>query len=157
MNLHLGGDTGITNRLEITPIYQAPTGVKLDEKNMDGESPSVKISWEDADDAKAYKVYRKVAGASTTEQIGEVEEAQFTDTDVVVGNSYEYTITKINQAKEESIQSMPLAVQMLDENVDLPSAPKNVREVSVEKNELSIEWDGVKGATSYHVYRKAKE
>lgn len=157
MNLHFGGATGIANGLEITPIYQAPTGVKLDEKNMDGESPSVKISWEDADDAKAYKVYRKVAGASTAEQIGEVEEAQFTDTDVVVGNSYEYTITKINQAKEESIQSMPLAVQMLDENVDLPSAPKNVREVSVEKNELSIEWDEVKGATSYHVYRKAKE
>ncbi|CAM4158208.1 rhamnogalacturonan lyase family protein [Lederbergia lenta] len=156
MNIHFGGSTGIANGLEITPIFQAPGGLKLDEKNVDPTSPSVKISWDAADDAKHYRVYRKVVGSNEAEQIAETSDPTFTDTKVGVGVVYEYTVTMVNQNGKETVHSLPLVVEMVDSEQTVLDAPENLKELSVHKNDVTITWDAVEGALSYNVYRATK-
>lgn len=157
MNIHFGGATGIANGLEITPIFQAPSGLNLDEKKLDPQSPSVKISWDAADDAELYRIYRKVVGANEAEKIAETDEASFTDTKVALGVVYEYTVTMVDQTGRETVPSLPLEVDMVDSAQAVPDAPKNLKEVSVHKNDITIAWEGVEGASSYNVYRATKE
>src|SRR5690606_7290175 len=128
-----------------------------DEMNINPDNPTVKIAWDAADGAKQYNIYRKTSGSMQPEKIGDSTEPAFIDENAEVGLIYEYTVTTVDPAGKESVPSLPIEVEMIDSSIPVPNVPENIQEVSVNKNEITISWDSVDGATVYNVYRATKE
>lgn len=157
MNFKFGGTTGIVNGLEITPILMAPTGLKIDEKITDPESPYVSLSWQAADDAATYNVYRKVSGTSKFQLLGSAATNAYIDSTVDVGMEYVYQVTTVDLAATETGPSTSLSVSMIDPTVPIPATPVNLQVGAVNKNDLTFSWDAVEGAKTYNVYRAEKQ
>lgn len=158
MNFDFGGSTGIVNGIELTPILLAPSELKVEEKIVSTSKPSVTLSWKAVDDAASYNIYRNVAGSTNVEKVGSSTTNSFKDETVDIGMNYQYTVTTVDSANVETVPSLPLDVAMIDENVQVPNPPHNLKVGKVNKNDLTIKWDKVKDATSYNVYRaKSKD
>ncbi|MBM7602917.1 fibronectin type 3 domain-containing protein/lysophospholipase L1-like esterase [Metabacillus crassostreae] len=157
MNFEFGGSTGIINGVELTPILLAPSELKVEEKVINATNSSLTLSWKAVDDAVKYNVYRKIAGANSSELIGSSTTNSFTDTSVDVGMDYEYTATTIDSVKVETVPSLPLEVTMIDDSKPIPNAPENLQVGKVNKNDLTISWDKVEEAITYNVYRAKKK
>ncbi|TXC86070.1 G-D-S-L family lipolytic protein [Metabacillus litoralis] len=157
MNFEFGGSTGIINGVELTPILLAPSELKVEEKVINATNPSLTLSWKAVDDAVKYNVYRKIAGANSSELIGSSTTNSYTDTSVDVGMNYEYTATTIDSVNVETVPSLPLEVTMIDDSKPIPNAPENLQVGKVNKNDLTISWDKVEEAITYNVYRAKKK
>ncbi|WP_186579653.1 rhamnogalacturonan lyase family protein [Aquibacillus kalidii] len=157
MNVHFGGSTGIANGLELTPILLAPSALKLDDQSFDQDNASASLSWQGAEGAAKYNVYRKTKGSDQVELIDTTTETSYTDTTVEVGLEYEYTVSTIDNIGTETVPSLPLEVKMIDDSQPLPDAPENLTLGDVNKNDITLSWDAVDTAVSYNVYRSEKE
>lgn len=157
MNFSFGGSTAIVNAVEITPILIAPSELKVNEKSLDAEKPFVSLSWKAVQDAVQYNVYRKVAGTNEFTLVGSSTTTSYTDNMVDVGMEYQYVATTVDNANVETDPSLPLKVVMIDPSQPVPAAPDNFMVGKVNKNDLTISWDEVKGAITYNVYRSKKE
>ncbi|MDQ0229238.1 rhamnogalacturonan lyase family protein [Metabacillus malikii] len=157
MNFDFGGSTGIVNGVELTPILLAPSELTLDNKNMDPAKPSVTLSWKEVEEAASYNIYRNVAGTSSIEKVGTATESTFTDNSVRVGIKYEYTVTAVDNANVETVPSLPLEVNMVDDSQEIPNPPENIKVGKVNKNDITIKWDKVKEAATYNIYRSEKK
>ncbi|WP_305852491.1 rhamnogalacturonan lyase family protein [Gracilibacillus caseinilyticus] len=157
MNFHFGGQTGIANGLEITPILLAPYDLEVLDKSLESDNVSATIGWAEAAGADHYNVYRKAEGAAKAEKIGTTKEASYTDDTTKPGITYEYYVTTVNALGTETVESETLSVTMVDESVEVPSAPGNLSVQDYDKREVTLAWDSVEGAISYNVYRAEKE
>ncbi len=157
MNFHFGGSTGIANGLEITPILLAPSELNLVEKSLEPNNTSATISWEPAEGADHYNVYRKVEGANQAELVGTTDETTYKDTDNRVGVTYEYTVSTVNSLNTETVPSEPLTVSMVDEDAEVPEAPTNLEVEDYSKNQVFLAWNELDDANYYNVYRAEKE
>ncbi|MBT2700931.1 fibronectin type III domain-containing protein [Bacillus sp. ISL-40] len=156
MNFSFGGQTGIVNAVEITPILIAPSNLKVDDKSLNAENPYVTLSWKPVEDAVKYNVYRKVAGTSDFILVGSSKTTSYTDSTVDVGMEYQYVATTVDNTDVETDPSLPLKVVMVDPSKPVPAKPGNLQVGEVNKNDLTISWDQVEGAITYNVYRSKK-
>ena len=69
--------------LDQAPVLQTPV-VNADE--------SVTLAWNTVQGADYYRIYRRIAGTKTYVCLEETEETGYTDTGVMPGTSYEYTV-----------------------------------------------------------------
>ncbi len=112
---------------------------------------AVTITWDAIDGATGYEVYRR---ASLADELGEpisstLTETSFTDSSVVVGDTYYYYVKAINS--DLSVKSNLSAA--LEITVPEPLAvPANVK-VTNGVGKVNITWEAVEGASSYRIYR----
>ncbi|MBD0383644.1 G-D-S-L family lipolytic protein [Paenibacillus sp. WST5] len=156
MNLFFGGSTGIANGLEITPVLQAPAGLKLDSLELELDQPQATLSWNASEDAVKYRLYRKAEEATSSTLLGELEGTTFTDSTIDVGIHYIYTVTTVDTTGSESVASMPLAVSTIDPSKPAPAAPTGLVYTAVNKRDISLSWNLVTDARSYNIYRAKK-
>jgi fibronectin type 3 domain-containing protein len=156
MNLAFGGSTAIVNGLEITPVLQAPTGLKLDELQLELDQPQALLSWNPAEDAVKYRLYRKAEEAAAPTLLGETTATLYTDNTIDVGIHYVYTVASVDKTGTESVTSLPLAVSMIDPSKPVPAAPTGLVYTTVNKRDISLSWNAVTDARSYNIYRSKK-
>ena len=56
------------------------------------EGETVKISWTPSDNAVCYRLYRKTERASDYKYLCDLQNTEYTDTDVLPGDSYRYKV-----------------------------------------------------------------
>ena len=120
----------------VMPPPDAPTGLQAD--NGNGQ---VILSWQSVPDADSYNIYRDgVLIDSTTS-------TSYTDTNVINGQTYTYTITAVNN-DGESPPSAPITGEPF---ANVPASPSVT--VTNGNQEVALQWQPVPNATSYNVYR----
>lgn len=157
MNFHFGGATGIANGLELTPILIAPNDLILIDQSFAQNNLSASISWEEAEGATSYNVYRKIVGSNKSELVYSTSETTYNDKTVMLGTEYEYTVTTVDNIGVETVPSLPLTVLMIDDNQQVPLVPTNLQLVESNKDSIIISWDEVNDATHYNIYRSEIE
>ena len=101
------------------PVLQTPV-VNADE--------SVTLAWNTVQGADYYRIYRRIAGTKTYVCLEETEETGYTDTGVMPGTSYEYTVCGCHVGyQKDSCTKIAQAMQITvtGENANIQSAQKN--------------------------------
>lgn len=114
-------------------------------ENVNG---GIKINWSVVAGAKAYRVYRRGAGATAWYYLGTVTKTTFTDTAIknYSGNYYRYTVRAEN-GYYSGFDVSGLYIKYI-------GTPK-LTSVANANGGVTVKWASVKGATGYRVYRRA--
>ncbi len=108
----------------------------------------LRVVWAESVGATSYTLYRKEAGASSwtliSSDIGVATE--YTDTEIVKGTEYYYTVSSANSFGSTEYDETGLAGMNF-------GSIESINAVAVE-NGAKITWSALDGATSYEVYRK---
>lgn len=122
-----GGNTGATD----TQAPSVPTKLRQGKAKSD----SVNIEWNASSDDTAviaYNIYRN------NKYISNVTKTEFKDTDVVTNTNYDYTVTALDAAQNESLKSNKLSIKTektghtgIDEPVGIYDTADNVLEMYV--------------------------
>ncbi len=127
-------------------VTALPTAPKL--KSVANTKDGVTLTWEKVENATSYRIYRKVKGASSWgTKYAEVKGTSFTDKKVSNQSVYTYTVRAFYGSSIKSpYDNRGLQITYL--TTPQVSAPVNTTEG------IRVGWKGVKGATSYRIYRK---
>ncbi|MDA1315174.1 MAG: DNRLRE domain-containing protein [Acidobacteria bacterium] len=114
----------------------------------------VDLQWSPSADNVGVDHYRVLRNAV---EVGTTSAVTFTDTGLDPDTAYNYTVTALDAAGNESVASSPLVVTTdAAPDTEDPTAPGTPVEVSTTETEASISWaastDNV-GVTAYDVYR----
>lgn len=106
----------------------------------------IKVYWDKVNGAEKYRIYRKVNGSNWV-RIKDVSASKliYTDTDVMAGAKYNYTVRAISG---KSISSYSKGAQLYCVNYPV------LLKTEVVSNGLKIHWQKVNVAEKYAVYRK---
>jgi len=120
----------------------APTGLGLTPGNT-----QMSLTWTAVSGATGYKVYRKTEGSAwPAAPVGTSTGTLFTDTGLVNGTKYYYSVAAVNAngtgAWSNGVDNTPTANMTL--------APTNVAVVAG-NTQATVTWDPVVGAINYHV------
>ena len=129
-----------SNSVSTTPQVPAP-GAPIGFAATAGDT-QVSLTWSAVSGATSYKVYRGSTLVAT--QSG----TTFTDTGLVDGTTYSYTVKASNAGGDSAASSSASATPQ----VSAPNAPSNVQ-ATAGNTQVSLSWSAVSGATSYKVYR----
>ncbi|MDP9700212.1 fibronectin type 3 domain-containing protein [Paenibacillus intestini] len=157
MNLVFSGQTAHLNGLEITPTFMSPSGLQLNELDLNSEPIRAVLSWEAAAGDVQYKVYRQSAGATKSELLSTVDEPAYTDNQIELGMDYVYTVTAVDQTGTESLASNALNVSTIDPSVTKAEAPTGLALQEIRKNDVSFTWHEAAGARFYQIYRSKSQ
>lgn len=117
-----------------TPILKA---VVIKENGLE-------ISWNAADGATAYVVYRKAAGENDV-SYENVKATKYLDTNVVSGTEYTYFVWATNTTGEGAFDGNGISGVYL--------AKPKMTGVDSKDGNIVVTWDAVSGAEGYNVYR----
>jgi len=146
--------TPVTTTAEPSPTPEAvdqPPTVPQNVVYVESTETSISIIWDSSTDdfgVAGYDVYRggSVVARSTS--------ASFTDTDLIPGTSYTYTVVAIDTANQQSGMSAELNVSTNSDSI-APSVPVNFRYTSKTAASIDFAWDASTdniGVTGYTVY-----
>lgn len=122
----------------------APTGLKA----VAG-SQQVALAWNAVTGATSYNLYRYVSGGSwLLYQIG-LTVPSYTDTGLTNGTTYTYYVCAVNASGQGSQSGSVSAVP----GSAAPATPTGLRAQSGGSTSVSLNWNGVTGASSYNLYR----
>lgn len=107
---------------------------------------AVTCFWNAVPGAKSYNVYRKADGATSWTFVGNTTATLYRDTAVKSLSTYTYTVRAVNGSNVSSFNYAGKSVKYL-------TAP--TIQISNSTTGVYLQWDRIKGATSYYVYRKA--
>ncbi|WP_100405683.1 rhamnogalacturonan lyase family protein [Bacillus solitudinis] len=144
-------ENGRVNGLEIIPMSEITT-LEVASKELSPEA-SVTLTWEENDAAESYSVYRKAEGEADFSKIGSSDLAEYVDTSAELGFTYTYAVALVNEQGIESDKSNEVTVTMIDESVEVGSAPTNLQLKSATEESVTFSWNAVDGAVEYYVYR----
>jgi len=108
---HSGGEETVSGTSAVVsaalvnvPVLPPPTGVTV---AVTAAGP--RVYWDAAENAAGYRVYRRAAGESVYQRLGEVGALVniFIDKSAKEGVTYSYVITTLGEGGEESAQSRP--------------------------------------------------
>ena len=126
----------------VKPIQKDPA---LRIKNLTStiDEKSIMLDWKDVKQAKKYKIFRD------NEYLIETNESSFSDSKISPGKQYCYKIIAFGNYSISGVESDPNC------NSSLTNAPLNILG-SVSKNNITLKWDKVNGASKYLVKRNGK-
>ena len=130
------------------PKPTAPADVTLgDAKVVTG---GIQVTWNEADGAAKYKVYRKDAANTVWRVIATVTGTSYTDKTAKIGTKYSYTVRGVDADGELSPGFDRTGVSATI------SAPTNVKLVGAKavNGGIQVTWQQANGAVKYKVYRK---
>jgi polygalacturonase/pectin methylesterase-like acyl-CoA thioesterase/fibronectin type 3 domain-containing protein len=146
-----GGATGNSSALPIAPVspLASPTGLAAAAGNS-----KVDLTWNSVAGATSYTVKRStLSGRSYSVIADNLTDPAFTDTTVANGSTYFYVVSASN-AQTESMNSDQVIVTPFNIVPGAPSIPDNVT-AQAGSNRVTLQWNTVSGASSYHVNRAA--
>ena len=133
------------------PKPTAPANVTLgDAKVVTG---GIQVTWNEADGAAKYKVYRKDAVNTGWKVIATVRDTSYTDKTAAAGVTYSYTVRGVGADGELSPGFDRTGVSA---TIPKPTAPANVTlgDAKVVTGGIQVTWNEADGAAKYKVYRK---
>lgn len=114
------------------------------EIRLNNGEKGVVIRWDLIDTAETYNVYRRLSGSEKWSLIGSTYKAKYTDKTAKHNKKYDYSVRAKN---DQGLSKRGIATTTYFK------APEITEVVNLAKG-IRVEWDPVKGATSYRVYRK---
>ncbi len=111
-------------------------------------SEGIKLDWNASGDVYYYEVYRQEGKKGEKMLLAKAQELTFTDSGVMDGKSYIYTVMPVRT--DYSYNGQDDAVFAY--RVGTPE----ITDAGSEKEGLQVKWSAVKGATGYRVLRKAE-
>lgn len=148
--LEFSGSSQRLNAIEVHAPVGAPSALVAE---ADAAAPRVSLSWEGADDAASYRVYRQ-NGAADAEAIGEADGTTYVDDAVRLADAYTYTVVAVSASGLESDPTDPVTVDVVDPDHEAPSAPDGVT-AAWAGDDIDVSWDATPGAVAYDLYRGA--
>ena len=141
--------TGVSTT--IPAASTTPADVKLiDAKVVTG---GIQVTWNEADGAVRYRVYRKDAVNTGWKVIATVRDTSYTDKTAAAGVTYSYTVRGVGADGELSPGFDRTGVSA---TIPKPTAPANVTlgDAKVVTGGIQVTWNEADGAAKYKVYRK---
>ena len=134
------------------PKPTAPANVTLgDAKVVTG---GIQVTWNEADGAAKYKVYRKDASNTVWRVIATVTGTSYTDKTAKIGTKYNYTVRGV--AADGKTLSPGFDRTGVSATIPKPTAPANVTlgGAKAVSGGIQVTWQAANGAVKYNVYRK---
>ena len=148
-----GYDTkGVTAK--VPAAVTVPANVTM--KNAAVSGSSIVVTWDAAEGASTYVIYRKPAGTNSWAIIARnVSGTSYTDTGVTAGESYTYTVRGV----AADGRTMSKGYDTKGVTAKVPAAvtvPANVtmKNAAVSGSSIVVTWDAAEGASTYVIYRK---
>lgn len=136
--LYLSDHSGLA-KVVISNKIGKPKNVKVKQTG----SYKVELTWEAADNAVSYEIYR-ADGSGAFRIIGETKKLRFLDKKAKNGIKFKYKIKAINYFGKTTFSNVVRAYPM-----DRPSLKANV-----DGNKIIITWEKIKNAKKYKIYTK---
>ena len=136
------------DRTGVSATISAPTNVKLvGAKAVNG---GIQVTWQQADGAVKYKVYRKDAMNTVWKVIATVSSASYVDRTTKIGTKYTYTVRGV------AADGKTLSPGYDKTGVSATAAPANVTMGSAKavNSGIQVTWQRAEDAAKYRVYRK---
>ncbi|MBN2531909.1 MAG: hypothetical protein JXB88_03400 [Spirochaetales bacterium] len=130
-------------------IPQAPQNLMASRGVYDNQ---VKIDWDRISNADSYIVYRISNEKTKAEEIGKSTKDFYFDTNVVPGKLYLYAVVSVGKAGKSEYSDYVEGYARDSAKNKLPGIPQGVK-VSMYDEFVFIEWDRVKAANTYTIYR----
>ena len=141
--------TGVSTT--IPAASTTPADVKLIDAKVVGGG--IQVTWNEADGAVKYKVYRKDAMNTVWKVIAIVTGTSYVDKSAAAGVTYSYTVRGVDADGELSPGFDRTGVSA---TIPKPTAPANVTlgDAKVVTGGIQVTWNEADGAAKYKVYRK---
>ena len=133
------------------PKPTVPANVTLGDAKV--VSGGIQVTWNEADGAVKYKVYRKDAANTVWKVIAIVTGTSYVDKSAAAGVTYSYTVRGVGADGELSPGFDRTGVSA---TIPKPTAPANVTlgDAKVVRGGIQVTWNEADGAEKYKVYRK---
>ena len=133
------------------PKPTVPANVTLGDAKV--VSGGIQVTWNEADGAVKYKVYRKDAANTVWKVIAIVTGTSYVDKSAAAGVTYSYTVRGVDADGELSPGFDRTGVSA---TIPKPTAPANVTlgDAKVVTGGIQVTWNEADGAAKYKVYRK---
>ena len=136
------------DRTGVSATISAPTNVKLvGAKAVNG---GIQVTWQQANGAVKYKVYRKDTANTDWKAIATVSSASYVDRTTKIGTKYTYTVRGV------AADGKTLSPGYDKTGVSATAAPANVTMGSAKavNSGIQVTWQRAEDAAKYRVYRK---
>ena len=136
------------DRTGVSATISAPTNVKLvGAKAVNG---GIQVTWQQANGAVKYKVYRKDTANTDWKVIATVSSASYVDRTTKIGTKYTYTVRGV------AADGKTLSPGYDKTGVSATAAPANVTMGSAKavNSGIQVTWQRAEDAAKYRVYRK---
>jgi fibronectin type 3 domain-containing protein len=154
LNVRITGGDGRINGIRVQSQLAAPTGLAVTGVDATGDL-SVSLAWDAVDVATGYVVYRATPGGDLAEIARTTGETAFTDTGVALGESYEYAVATVKDARTSRPgDRVPAAV--VDASVAKPAVPTGIATTSIARDSLTLAWTDPGDAVQWKVYRSTR-
>ena len=133
------------------PKPTVPANVTLGDAKV--VSGGIQVTWNEADGAAKYKVYRKDAANTVWKVIAIVTGTSYVDKSAAAGVTYSYTVRGVGADGELSPGFDRTGVSA---TIPKPTVPANVTlgDAKVVSGGIQVTWNEADGAAKYKVYRK---
>jgi fibronectin type 3 domain-containing protein len=138
----IGGNTGGGGKTGVS-VPTVPTGLSAAAGNA-----QVVLNWTASSSATAYSVKRSIATGGPYAQISTPTVPNFTDTGLTNGTKYFYVVSASNSVGQSANSAEVNATPVLP----APATPTGLA-ATAGNAQVSLNWNGSTGATSYHVKR----
>ncbi|MGN1050919.1 MAG: fibronectin type III domain-containing protein [Acutalibacteraceae bacterium] len=119
---------------------------------------TIKITWMQSEGANGYYIYRRIAGESKWNKIGEApitstSTASYKDSSCSTATIYEYNVKAYRNVKAGTVTS---TMQKSGSTGQAVPAPPKISKVTSHKTGMGIYWNKVSGSTGYRIYRRSQ-
>ncbi len=146
--------TGVSATIPGTPMPTTPANVTLGSAKVSGST--IVVTWQAANGAAQYRVYRKDAANPKWKGIANVTGTSWTDKTAQAGVKYTYTVRGISANGTLSPGFDTTGVSATVPGTPTPTTPANVTlgSAKVSGSTIVVTWQAANGAAQYRVYRK---
>jgi len=142
-----GTQGGLVNAISISQI-DAPSNLQ---GSLDFASKTVSLSWDAAEGAESYTIYR-TDETGTVVEIKGIKETSYKDSSIEKLSTYTYYVKGAIDTGAESAATDSLTFNIVDSSVKAPAAPSNVKVAEISADSTTLSWDAVDNANIYAVY-----
>ena len=115
-------------------------------------SGGIQVTWQAADGAAKYRVYRKDAVNTKWKDIADVSGTSYTDKTAEIGTKYSYTVRGI--AADDKTLSPSYNKTGVSATISATPANVTLGSAKVVSGGIQVTWQAADGAVKYRVYRK---
>ena len=129
-----------------------PANVTMKSAAVSGSS--IVVTWEAAEGAKTYIIYRKTKSTNWTVLVSGVSGTSYTDKSVTAGEPYTYTVRGV----ASDGKTMSKGYDGTGKTATVPAVPANVtmKSAAVSGSSIVVTWEAAANAKTYIIYRKTK-
>ena len=140
-----------------TPVVPKPaTPANVTLIGAAGDSSGITVTWNAADGAAQYRVYRKDAANPKWKGLANVTDTSWTDKTAAVGVTYTYTVRGIGSDGKTLSPGFDATGVSATVPGAVPAVPADVTlgNATVSGSAIVVTWNAADGAAQYRVYRK---